>query len=181
MDVDANMTRPPDVPTSDPEGRPWRPSPETVARIAEFLALTAHLDASVHVELGKLHERAARNRDAMIRVPAGPALEWFQREQAECERIEATLMANLRVTRAEFMRANQLGFHLAMELPISLWRALIHGANRADVAGRYAAVDVIRDALGSDGQFTGADYFWAAPGIGAAQNGQQHPAPPHSP
>jgi hypothetical protein len=178
MDIFDNMTRPPITPTADPQERPWRPRPETVARIAEFLSLTAHLDASVHSELGKLHERAARNRDAMQRVPVGPALDWFQREQAECERIEAALMANLRVTRAEFIRANELGFHLAMELPISLWRAVIHSANRGDVPGRYAAVDIVRGALGSDGEFTAQDYFWAAPGIGVAQAG---PPPPHSP
>src|SRR5690242_13644047 len=65
-----------------------------------------------------------------------------------------------------YVRVNALSFHLCMELPAGLWRAVIHATtSELGVAACYAAIDAIRDHQGLDGQFTATDFFWAAPNI----------------
>ena len=101
---------------STKEKVPQTLSPDTIARIAEFLSLTA-----------------------MLTPDAPPQI---------------------------YVQTNQLAFHLAMELPIGLFRSIIHGAAAKQVSGRYAAVDAVRDVQGISGQFTADDFFWAKPNIG---------------
>jgi hypothetical protein len=171
-----NMTPPREQPGE--EQPDYKPPRETVALIAEFLSLTFHLDATPHQELAAARQRKIEVLRTLMCAPSSATAESLHREVADLDAAERRLKADAQAMRADLIRTNQLALRLAMELPIALWRAVAHGAASPNVEGRYAAVDAVRDALGSFGQITGAEYFWAAPGVGVAQAG---PPPPHSP
>lgn len=138
------------------------PTPEIVARIAEFLSLAVGNGAP---------DPAAMLRVAQDLDRCRAQAEQLARQIAMLE-MEQRLMQEA-AARAEpvLLRLNQLALHLAMELPLGLWRAVCapfrHPKGGPDIIERlYGSIDAARGALGTEGQITGGDKFWASPGIG---------------
>jgi hypothetical protein len=70
------------------------------------------------------------------------------------------------VTRADFVRANQLGLHLQAELPADLWHAIVKGVASGNAAGCWTAMMAVRKAFGAEGDVDPRDTVWFWPDVG---------------
>jgi hypothetical protein len=128
----------------------YRPSPDTIARIAEFLSLISTLSDVTPRDIENVRQQI---RGVHMQLSA---LEAQEREMVAAR--EAAAPA--------YRRVNELALCLAMELPPGMYRAVTRSTQPGGNA--YSAVDVVRDALGMEA-IPATDPFWAAPGIGRQQ------------
>lgn len=140
---------------------PYRPPPETVARIAEFLSLATTLNAPEPQQLADVAHQLAALRREIARLNG---------ELAVFEAYERKLQEDARAEAPNFRRANQLALQLATELPVSLWRAvqqtMRHEPNQpVPISQIWDTVAVVHEAYGSEGKITGAEQFWSGPGV----------------
>ena len=148
---------------------PYRPGPDTIARIAELLSLTQSMDGTAPADVDQVRQRIIASASALQREPHPGGMAEIREHIADLQRQEGAMLAAIAKAAPDFRRANQLALHLAMELPAGLWRAVAKGASAGNVAGIWGAVDAVRDTVGADGQLTGEDVFWAQPGLGQHQ------------
>jgi hypothetical protein len=155
---------------------PYRPTPETVARIAEFLALCNSLDGTSPADVEETHRQIGALAYALQRELDPGRVALIHEQIADLQRRAEAMLAAISKAAPDYRRVNQLGLHLAMELPAGLWRAVRHGGHAANVTEVWAAVDAVREAVGAEGHIMGEEAFWAAPGIGKAQPPQGQPS-----
>jgi hypothetical protein len=137
-------------------GATYRNAPETLARVAEFLALASSLQEVPPEEIAATQQNIIAHRQEIARLSAELAiLEDRARRMQDAVRDEAV----------HYRRANELAYHLAAELPIHLWRAIARGGSGKVISDVWGALDVIRSEMGTPGEFLPDDQFLAKPGI----------------
>ena len=141
---------------------PYKPPPETVARVAEFLALATSLNAPDPTQRARVTQDLAAVRREIGRLNAELAiLEAHDRELREAA--AAAVPA--------FRRANALTLQLAIELPASLWHTVVQSMRCAPGQPLLLsqlweeALAEMRRSYGSEGRIPGSDCFWAESGI----------------
>ena len=135
-------------------------TPETIARIAEFLALTQTLDPTGPADVEDARRQMIALAHSLKRELDDGRAALIREQIAELQRREALMLIAIEKAAPRFLRVNQLALHLAMELTPGLWRAVTRST--LPDQNLYQAVDAVRDTLGME-PIPGPDQFAAAP------------------